>query len=48
MFEFDEMEFQRSANPRDHMVNTWGYSTLSFFAPMARYASEVGADTRLR
>jgi isoamylase len=48
VFEFDEMEFQRSANPRDHMVNTWGYSTLSFFAPMARYASEVGADTRLR
>jgi len=40
VFHFDEMEFQRSPNPRDHMHNTWGYSTLSFFAPMTPYASE--------
>ena len=36
VFEYDELEFQRSPNPRDHMVNIWGYSHLSFFAPMSR------------
>jgi len=40
VFEYDELEFQRSRNPRDHMVNVWGYSHLSFFAPMARFASD--------
>uniref|UniRef100_A0A7S3UH22 isoamylase n=1 Tax=Picocystis salinarum TaxID=88271 RepID=A0A7S3UH22_9CHLO len=39
VFEYDEMEFKRRPNPRDHMVNTWGYSHISFFAPMSRYAS---------
>lgn len=29
----------RSHNPREHMTNIWGYSHLSFFAPMSRYAS---------
>ncbi|XP_073122191.1 isoamylase 3, chloroplastic isoform X2 [Henckelia pumila] len=42
VFEFDEMEFQRRPNPRDHMINTWGYSTVNFFAPMSRYASNGG------
>ncbi|XP_078440803.1 isoamylase 3 isoform X2 [Wolffia australiana] len=42
VFEFDEMEFQRRPNPRDHMVNTWGYSTINFFSPMSRYASNGG------
>lgn len=42
VFEFDEMEFQRHPNPRDHMTNTWGYSTINFFAPMSRYASAGG------
>ncbi|XP_064981661.1 isoamylase 3, chloroplastic-like isoform X1 [Musa acuminata AAA Group] len=42
VFEFDELEFQRYPNPRDHMINTWGYSTLNFFAPMNRYASAGG------
>lgn len=42
VFEFDEFEFQRRPNPRDHMVNTWGYSTINFFAPMSRYASNGG------
>ncbi|XP_074263073.1 isoamylase 3, chloroplastic isoform X2 [Silene latifolia] len=42
VFEFDEMEFQRRPNPRDHMINTWGYSTINFFAPMSRYASSGG------
>ncbi|WJX34986.1 Isoamylase 3, chloroplastic [Trifolium repens] len=42
IFEFDEMELQRRPNPRDHMINTWGYSTINFFAPMTRYASAGG------
>ncbi|XP_057973626.1 isoamylase 3, chloroplastic isoform X2 [Malania oleifera] len=42
VFEFDELEFQRRPNPRDHMINTWGYSTINFFAPMSRYASAGG------
>lgn len=42
VFEFDEMELQRRPNPRDHMVNTWGYSTINFFSPMSRYASSGG------
>lgn len=42
VFEFDEFEFQRRPNPRDHMMNTWGYSTINFFAPMSRYASAGG------
>jgi isoamylase len=42
VFEFDEFEFQRRPNPRDHLINTWGYSTINFFAPMTRYASGGG------
>ncbi|KAL9270090.1 Isoamylase 3, chloroplastic-like protein [Drosera capensis] len=42
VFEFDEMEFQRRPNSRDHLINTWGYSTMNFFAPMSRYASAAG------
>lgn len=39
VFEYDELEFQRFQNPRDHMTNIWGYSHLNFFAPMSRFAS---------
>ncbi|XP_060673369.1 isoamylase 3, chloroplastic isoform X2 [Ziziphus jujuba] len=46
VFEFDEMEFQRRPNPRDHMINTWGYSTINFFAPMSRYASAGGGPLK--
>lgn len=42
ILEFDELEFQRSDNPRDHMVNVWGYSHMNFFAPMARFAEGGG------
>jgi len=38
VFEWDELEFQRFKNPRDHMVNIWGYSHISFMAPMSRFA----------
>lgn len=40
VFEFDELEFQRIPNPRDHMVNIWGYAHASFFAPMSRFAAD--------
>ncbi|GAX83904.1 hypothetical protein CEUSTIGMA_g11328.t1 [Chlamydomonas eustigma] len=39
VFEWDELEFQRNKNPRDHMVNIWGYSHINFFAPMSRFAA---------
>ena len=46
--EFDEMEFQREGGPRKELRNFWGYSTLAFFAPMARYgcASDKGEHLR--
>lgn len=40
VFEYDELEFQRIPNPRDHMVNIWGYSHINFFAPMSRYGAD--------
>eukprot|EP01025_Chloroclados_australasicus_P054213 TRINITY_DN6421_c0_g3_i1.p1 TRINITY_DN6421_c0_g3~~TRINITY_DN6421_c0_g3_i1.p1 ORF type:complete len:798 (-),score=59.59 TRINITY_DN6421_c0_g3_i1:187-2499(-) len=39
VFEYDELEFQRSRNPREHMVNIWGYSHITFMAPMSRFAA---------
>lgn len=46
VFEYDEFEFQRRSNRRDHMINTWGYSTINFFSPMSRYASGGGGPVR--
>lgn len=42
ILEYDELEFQRSPNSRDHMVNIWGYSHISFMAPMTRFAADSG------
>uniref|UniRef100_A0A383WPZ9 isoamylase n=1 Tax=Tetradesmus obliquus TaxID=3088 RepID=A0A383WPZ9_TETOB len=39
VFEYDELELQRWKNPRDHMVNVWGYSHMSFMAPMSRFGT---------
>lgn len=39
VFEWDELEFRRTRNPRDHMTNVWGYSHINFFAPMSRLGS---------
>ena len=44
VLEYDELEFQRSPNPRDHMVNIWGYSHISFMAPMSRFATGGAGD----
>jgi len=38
VYVYDEREFTRFPNPRDHMVNAWGYSTINFFAPMPRFS----------
>jgi len=46
IFEYDELEFQRSPNPRDHMVNVWGYSHINFFAPMSRFGSGGGGPAK--
>ena len=46
VFEFDELELQAKPNPRDHMTNSWGYSTQSFFAPMSRFAVGGGGARR--
>ena len=39
LHEFNEMEFFLQNGPRCGLRNFWGYSTQSYFAPMARYAS---------
>lgn len=36
--EFNEMEFLWEDGPRKNLRNFWGYSTLAFFAPNARFA----------
>ncbi len=36
--EFNEMEFLWENGPRRNLRNFWGYSTLAFFAPNARFA----------
>lgn len=43
VYEFDELEFAKLPNPREHLINSWGYSTLSFFAPMTRFGTGRGA-----
>ena len=37
--EFNEMEYFLENGRRSHLKNYWGYSTLAFFAPNARYAN---------
>ncbi len=44
VFDWDELEFQRLRNPREHMVNIWGYSHLTFMAIAPRLASTGGGD----
>ena len=39
VFSFDEMEYYHAQDRRSELRNYWGYSTLSFFAPNARYAA---------
>ena len=41
VFEFDELEFDRE-NPEtsERLVNLWGYSPISFFAPKASFADD--------
>jgi isoamylase len=41
VFEYDELEFQRDKNARDHMINVWGYSHITFMAPMSRFGSNA-------
>ncbi len=45
LFEFNELEYFVKGGSREHLLNFWGYSTRSFYAPMSRYAAspEPGA-----
>jgi isoamylase len=47
VFEFDELEHVRR-NPMtgEILLNYWGYSPLSFFAPKASYAGKAGQQVR--
>jgi len=47
VMEFDELEHVRR-NPLtgETLLNYWGYSTLSFFAPKAAYAARAGQQVR--
>ncbi len=49
IFEFNEKENTR-VNPDtgERLVNFWGYSSISFFAPKASYASSAQPDAALR
>ena len=48
IYEFNEVEHYKLLDNGTTRLNFWGYSTLSFFAPMARYSSGDGALTALR
>jgi len=39
VFEYDELELKRLPNPREHMVNVWGYSHIHTMSPNSRFAT---------
>jgi pullulanase/glycogen debranching enzyme len=49
VFEFNELEYYSpipGSTTGEHRFNFWGYSTVNFFSPMARYSFAIasGAD----
>jgi isoamylase len=47
VMEFDELEHaRRNPHTGEMLLNYWGYSTLSFFAPKAAYAARSGQQVR--
>lgn len=46
--EFNEMEYYLENTGRKTLRNFWGYSTLAFFAPNARYAAAGGRGGQVR
>jgi isoamylase len=47
VMEFDELEHaHRNPHTGELLLNYWGYSTLSFFAPKAAYAAGAGQQVR--
>src|SRR5262249_16155205 len=47
ILEFDELEHaRRNPHTGDLLLNYWGYSPLSFFAPKAAYAAGAGRQVR--
>jgi len=45
---FNEMELYMLDEPRWGLLNFWGYSTLGYFAPNARYASDPTPGAQVR
>lgn len=48
VFEFDEKEILRITEDGRALMNYWGYSTISFFSPVASYCSTPEAGTQIR
>ena len=48
VMEFDEKEVLRTAENGEPLTNYWGYSTLGFFAPSARYCVKRGEGSHVR
>lgn len=40
LHEFNEVEYHWENDPRKNLRNYWGYSTMNFFAPNARYCAK--------
>jgi isoamylase len=48
MQEFNEMEYYQANDARQHLRNYWGYSTVNFFAPNARFAQGPAPGAQVR
>ena len=45
VYEFNELEYYQVASTDFNRYNYWGYSTVGFFAPMARYAEGMADES---
>jgi isoamylase len=45
VFEFNELEYYQVSNTEFNRYNYWGYSTVGFFAPMARYSHNMADES---
>jgi isoamylase len=46
VFEFNELEYYSpipGSPTNEYRFNFWGYSTVNFFSPMARYSYAIGS-----
>lgn len=45
VYEFNELEYYQVSSSDFNRYNYWGYSTVGFFAPMARYAESMADES---